>query len=104
MPTDFSRFIAAVALAMVALSSPALAQSQVLQDTCQFAADIAQWLVGIGYVCGVIGLAMVSMRASVQGRFSLGGFGGIMLGMFTLAMIPSIIGYIISGQFGWTNC
>lgn len=92
------------ALVVVAFASPAFAQSQVLSDACTFLSGFARWLIAVGYICGSLGLVMISIRASAQGRFSMGGFGGILLGMFTLAMIPSIIGYLISGQFGWNNC
>lgn len=91
---------AAIAVALV-LPTAAAANTPVLSQLCAITSDLVQWLVGIGYVSGAIGLAVVGIKATT-GRFASGPFLTIMGSMFLLGSVPAFISFLISGSFAWT--
>lgn len=90
----------AVAIA-VGLPTMAMANTPVLSQLCAITSDLVQWLVGIGYVSGAIGLALVGIKAAT-GSFASGPFLTIMGSMFLLGSVPAFVSFLISGSFSWT--
>jgi hypothetical protein len=81
-------------LVLVMLPQSAFAVSEVLLTTCGFTLRIWSWIKTAVYVLGAISLAIMSMQASLMGRFSFGqliGWGG---GMFVLAAAPMVISFL----------
>lgn len=90
------------AMLLVALAQPALADSAVLQETCEILSRVVRWLVGVGYATGVIGFAFLSIKTSASGRFRSGDFLGLMGGMFLLGAVPSFIAFLVKDTFSYT--
>lgn len=92
--------VALMAVGLVAVAAePAWAASQVLHETCLFVTRLVRWLIGVSYVCGTIGMVLISIRASALGKFQMPNFAAIMMGMFVAGTIPSIVSFVIDGTF-----
>lgn len=90
------------AMLLVALAQPALADSAILQETCEVISRVVRWLVGVGYATGVIGFALLSIKTAGSGRFRSADFLGLMGGMFLLGAVPSFIAFLVKDTFSYT--
>lgn len=97
----FSNLI--VACLIVVLVPQMAMASEVLQTTCDLLLRIWDWIKTAVYVLGAISLAIMSMQASLMGRFSFGqliGWGG---GVFVLAAAPLVVSFL-TGSGAALNC
>lgn len=98
----FSNWIVA-GLIVFLMPQAALASSEVLQTSCDFLLRTWEWIQTAVYVMGAISLAIMSMQASLMGRFSFGqliSWGG---GIFILAAAPLVISFL-TGSGAFLNC
>jgi hypothetical protein len=92
----------AVLFLIVATASPALANDQVLTQSCSLLMSIKDWLFQIVYVLGAIGLVIIAVSAFV-GRFKFAHLISLGGGLFIVAVADMLITFISSGT-GDANC
>jgi hypothetical protein len=95
--------ICLLALFMVLVATEAHAISQVLLQTCSIALTIWVWIRGAVYVLAAISLALMSIQASILGRFSMERFATWGIALFVLSSVPAILAFLTYGNSA-LNC
>ena len=98
------RFFALMMLGCLALVLPdyGLAQSfgtnnQILNDSCRMLILIKDWLFGVVYILGAIGLVLIAVTAFL-GRFKFSHLIALGGGLFIVAAADMFIGFITGGN------
>ncbi|MCY4315790.1 MAG: TrbC/VirB2 family protein [Roseovarius sp.] len=98
------RLIALMMLGCMALALPdyGLAQSfgtnsQILNDSCRMLVLIKDWLFGVVYILGAIGLVLIAITAFL-GRFKFSHLIALGGGLFIVAAADMLIGFITGGN------
>jgi hypothetical protein len=89
---------AALLIAMSATVADAQGyQSPFLVALCSQMLVFANWIRFLGYTAFMISMALISIPASVTGKFAGGQFISVVGGLFVLSFIPAILAYLTSG-------
>lgn len=78
-------------------ATPALANDQILRDSCTFIETIKSWIFGVAYVLGAIGLVLVAVSAFL-GRFKFSHLIALGGGLFIVAAADLLIRFVTSGD------
>lgn len=95
------RLLIVILVMIPGVAAASTTESQVLVDMCEFAARMARWLVGAGYVISATTLVRFAGSAAFMGRFPAPNFLTWAAALFVLSTIPMIIAYVINGSFGF---
>lgn len=68
-----------------------------LQETCNLLLPLVGWIRGADYTLFAVALAMLSLNASLLGRFSMSRFAWLCCGVFLLSATPALLSFLTNG-------